>query len=592
MNRVRPPRSRSGATQGTRLRARPETPPAIAAAARVLARLGRQVDLARMVLGALLAIAGVLLATFGALADVTLHRGVETGIDPPIVLHVSGRGLATNADLTRFAPEQLPEVAEALRASDIRYVRQSFAWSEIEPRAGELIWDRYDAIVNSLNERGIRVIAVLHRSPDWARPPEQVGYFDAPPTNPETYANFANAVAARYGDRLQFYQLWDEPNRADHWGGRPGEPAEYVSSVLSLGFNAIRAANPTATIILAEPARQTENAGLGADLAWVRGVYESGGQPFFHVVAADLRGGVKSPYDRGVAADLINLARATLFRELMIELDDAERPIWGTHYGWARGEGDAGVPESLQADYAVAGMDRARAEWPWLGPLFFSGLAPGPSLGGEVPEAESLLRADGTSTLLLSTLQTFADTGSEEMAATGYLPVSAQQFVYEGNWNLQHLGAETFRTTTEVGARLTVQFVGTGAIARVRLSPESGPVTASLDGEPINLELESFQASNQDVTIARGLSDEPHTLVMELVGPGELTVGGLVIERLVPLQWTSMLLLGGGLLLLFLGLRQVIFTLAERSGRLQRRRGVDLWPEMPHVGDWRPARRA
>src|SRR5688572_4100170 len=128
MNRVRPPRTRPDATPGTRLRARPETPPAIAAAARMLARLGQQVDLARVVLGALLAVAGIVLATFGALADVTLHRGVETGVEPPIVLHVSGRGLATNVDLTRFATEQLPEVAEALRGSDIRYVRQSFAW--------------------------------------------------------------------------------------------------------------------------------------------------------------------------------------------------------------------------------------------------------------------------------------------------------------------------------------------------------------------------------------------------------------------------------------------------------------------------------
>ena len=180
-----------------RLRGRTKAPPAIAAAARVLARFGGRPDLGRIVLGVLLAIAGVWLATFGALADVSLHRGVETGIEPPVVLHVSGRGLATNVDLTRFAPEQLPEVAAALQSSGFRYVRQTFAWAEIEPRAGELVWDRYDAIVEHLNNRDIRVIAVLHRSPAWSRPPEQVELFDAPPSDPEMFARFANAVAAR-----------------------------------------------------------------------------------------------------------------------------------------------------------------------------------------------------------------------------------------------------------------------------------------------------------------------------------------------------------------------------------------------------------
>jgi hypothetical protein len=298
------------------------------------------------------------------------------------------------------------------------------------------------------------------------------------------------------------------------------------------------------------------------------------------------------PFDRGVAPDLINLSRATLFRELMIEMDDADRPIWGTHYGWSRSQPPAGVSEPDQAAFAIAGMERARAEWPWLGPLFFAGLAPGPSLGGEVAPTESLLNSDGTGTLLLGTIQEFADSGGQEIAPTGFLPVDAPQFVYEGNWNLQHLGTETFRTTSEIGARFTVRFVGTGAIARVRLSPEAGPVSASLDGAPISVDLQSFQASNQDVVIARGLDEEPHTLVIELTGPGQFTIGGLVIERSVPLRWTTMLLVGGGILLVFLGFRQVIFTLGERSGRLQRRRGVDLWPELPHVGDWRPARRA
>ena len=571
---------------------RSETPGAIATAARWLVRLGRQPDRVRLLFGILLAALGLLLATFGGLADATLHRGVESGSDEPVVLHVSGRGLATNADLTRFAPEQLPEVAAALQASGIRYVRQTFAWSDIEPRAGERVWDRYDAIVDQLTQRGIRVVAVLHRAPGWARPPEQVDFFDAPPSDPAAFAQFAEAVAARYGDQVEYYQLWDLPNRPDHWGGMAATPADYVSTILSLGFNAIRTANPTATIIQAEPDPAPAGGAAGADLAWVQGIYAAGGQPFFHVVAIRLDGGAHSPFDRGIAPDLINLSRATLFRELMIAAGDGARPIWATDFGWRAGSGPNAVSEVEQAEYAVAGIERARAEWPWLGPLFFAGLTPGPSLGGEVAAGEALLRADGSSTLLLGRLRSSLLEGAQASASTGFLPADSAQFVYEGNWSQQHLGPETFRTSNETGARFTVQFVGTGAIARVRLSPDAGNVVATLDGTPLPVDLRAGQASNEDVEIARGLPEGLHTLTMELASPGQLTIGGLLIERSLPLHWTVLLLFIGGLLLLVLGLRQLVFTLAERSGRLQRRTGIDLWPQLPHVGDWRPSRRA
>ena len=36
------------------------------------------------------------------------------------------------------------------------------------------------------------------------------------------------AFAARYGDQVRFYQIWDEPNVAPHWGNRLIEPVAYA----------------------------------------------------------------------------------------------------------------------------------------------------------------------------------------------------------------------------------------------------------------------------------------------------------------------------------------------------------------------------
>jgi hypothetical protein len=79
---------------------------------------------------------------------------------------------------------------------------------------------------------------------------------------------------------------------------------------------------------------------------------------------------------------------------------------------------------------------------------------------------------------------------------------------------------------------------------------------------------------------------------MRLTAPGQLTIGGLVVERAVPMQWPVLLLLGSGVLLLFLGLFDSALLVAERTGLLQRRRGGELWPELPQLPDWRPSRRA
>src|SRR3712207_5903442 len=52
------------------------------------------------------------------------------------------------------------------------------------------------------------------------------------------------------------------------------------------------------------------------------------------------------------------------------------------------------------------------------------------------------------------------------------------------------------------------------------------------------------------------------------------------------------MLVGSGVVLVALALREAVYTLAQRFGYLQRRRGVALWPELPPLPDWRPEGRA
>ena len=567
-----------------------EPPKAVAALARWSARVSRDADRLRAIVASTLAVCGLALATLATWADVTIHRGVGDGITPPIVRQYTGRDLATNVDLTRFASDQLASVTAGLQANGLRFARQTFSWAEIEPTPGEYSWERYDAIVEALNRRGISPVAVLHRSPSWIRSPGASEAFDAPPADLAAFERFVSALVSRYGDSVPFIQLWDLPNRPENWGNAPADPNAYVS-LLAVGSNAARSVNPNSVVLLAELDPFPDPGGAN-DLQFLRDVYTAGGGSFFDVVAARIDGGTRTPYDRSTRPNEAALSRVILIRDVMGEAGDLAKPIWATHYGWDATQIAGPVRETTQADYVVAGLERARAEWPWMGPLFQWGLIPGVDLSGGTPAEMALLRQDGSPTPLFTELGAFAARGGSGSAPTGLAPVAALQYIWEGNWNQQHLGADTYRTTSEVDARFRLRFEGTGVIAIARLSREAGDVEVTIDGRPIDVSLASFQAEDVDIALARRLPDQVHEVAMRLTAPGQLTVGGLLVERAVPLQWPILLLLGSGALLLFLGMFDVALLVAERTGLLQRRRGGELWPELPQIPDWRPSRRA
>jgi hypothetical protein len=106
----------------------------------------------------------------------------------------------------------------------------------------------------------------------------------------------------------------------------------------------------------------------------------------------------------------------------MIRAGDLAKPIWATHYGWDASRIAGSQSETTQAEYVVAGLERARAEWPWMGPLFQWGLIPGADASGGTPAEMALLRADGSPTPLFTELGAFAARGDSASAPTGLAP--------------------------------------------------------------------------------------------------------------------------------------------------------------------------
>lgn len=555
----------------------------------------RHLDLWRAISGLLLLLLGLGLASSASVIDSYLHRGVESGATRPYVVQPTSRELATNADLRIFPEEELPSITDALSKSGFRFVRQPFTWAEIEGRRGRLDWSRYDPIITHLRRRDIEVIAVISGAPEWARDPELLESTDGPPSDPAALQTFTQALTDRYSGGVGYVQIWDRPNLANSWGGTPATGTTFMP-VLTAAFNGARAGNANVRVLTPELAVTPDMTGGSGDLAFVNELYAAGASQFFDILGLQLDGGTLSPDDRRVASDRFNMSRAILFRDLMLANGDEQTPVWATSYGWAVTDA---VGREEQAEFVVRGLERSWSEWPWMGLMAqWAFLAPAESR----EEAYAVVLPNGSGTPLYRRLTSAEVRERAAVANTGFAPMDSSAVSFTGNWQDQPLEGRTFRTTRQVGSAATMVFQGTGLVAFVRSGPEVGSFTVTVDGKVIpggggasqdEWDLSLFaRTSDLPRELLSGLDDERHTVTITLTSPGELTLGGMVVERDAPFIWPIILMTVGAMIMLFFALRSFAYLVAVRAGHLRRNDDIALSPPLPRMPNWQPGRRA
>ena len=347
---------------------------------------------------------------------VSQHRFAQRGVlyESPIMLPLHNDELyGVNTSLEQYDSDEDLQVALRLaRDGGFRWVRQHFPWAQIEPRPGVYNWDPWDRVIAEVRREGLKLIAVLDTSPQWARNPVDADNLLAPPQYVTTYGLFVRAFAERYGEHVGAYEVWDQPNIHPHWGARAINPAEYVR-LLRVAATQLRAADGDAIVLCAGLAPTVETSGRNmSEALFLRGVYEAGGRHYFDVVAAKSYGFWSGPDDRRVDAQVLNLSRVILLREEMVRQGDHAVPIWAVEFGWnslpGGWEGQAppwGTDDVDKQTARIAGaVERIRREWAWMGLLCWADLQPA------LPENDprwgfALLDGESKPTALYSVLQ-------------------------------------------------------------------------------------------------------------------------------------------------------------------------------------------
>jgi len=452
--------------------------------------------------------------------------------------------LGVNVALDRYSEPELEAVLSRIDEAGFVWVRQTFAWSQVGDQggSGRLDWSLSDAVIEGLRQYPrLRLIAVLEDDPP------------VPPEDPDTFAAFAGAFAARYGDVVDHYQIWDEPNLADHWGGGPVNPSAYAD-LLARTARAIEATDPYARILLAglAPTSETGPQNLN-EVRYLQRLYQAGAARAFDIVAAKPYGFDTGPHDRRVDASVLNVSRVLLLREVMVRNGDGNKAIWATQWGWNALPNDwDGAPsvwgltdEHTQAARSVATLERAREEWPWMGGMIIENLQPevSPSTASrrdlENPRwGFSLLAPDGTTRPVYNALGDWVQSLPSAAGVGGYA-ADNRWATYQGAWRVGPVGAAVgsrdapddagASELSPGGSRATFRFDGTRVALTVRRGPYRAFLYVTVDGKPASalprdeqgqayIVLYDKESRLETVPLAKGLEPGPHTV--ELVAEG------------------------------------------------------------------------
>ncbi len=473
----------------------------------------------------------LMLALLSGAAVVADHRAALRGIPQDLPTSVADADvplLCVNAALHATSLSLPPERAlDLIAGGGFRWVRQSFPWALIEPAPGQYDWAPWDRLVEEAAVRGLRPIAVLERPPDWA---------GSPPA-PADFARFAGAFAARYGDRIRYYQVWHNPNLRDGWGTRP-HPAQYAE-LLRQAALAIRTADPDARILLGSLAPTAERGPENlSEVRFLEELYITGAAPYFDIVTAQAYGFETGPDDRRVDEKVLNFSRAVLIREFMEAHGDGNKALWVSHFGWnSMPPGWVDVPsiwgtvdEKTQAEYTIGALERARREWPWVGAMCLAHLQPDLSLaasGTGTPDARchwgfALIGPEGAPRPVYNAVAEWARRTPTNNP--GYWTPSSGLAHWEGEWELSNLGADPGQEGTYT---VTIPFWGTDFGLRVRRDNYRAYLYVTVDGEPANglprdeagqayiiLTSPDYQPQEVTIPVARGLPAGSHTAVV------------------------------------------------------------------------------
>ncbi|MCU0490459.1 MAG: glycoside hydrolase family 5 protein [Chloroflexaceae bacterium] len=275
------------------------------------------------------------------------------------------------------------------------WVRQQIYWRDVEDPAKNLfVWDEVDAIVESVNKSGRKLLVNIVRTPAAYNPTGGL------PSDPTTFGNFVEQMAKRYGNKIAAYEIWNEPNLAHETGGRitTDDVGTYVELLIE-AYKRIKAVSPDAFVLAAASSSTgVTDANIAlSDEDFYRAMYSyrDGIVKDYFDVQAVHPGGTLNPPDTlwpdnpgpgngcpdpeqrcWQTHPTFYFRHVENVRKWMEEYGLGDRQIWLTEFGWATQNNSPGfeygnaITMEMQAEYVAGAFQYAYDNYPWMGAMF------------------------------------------------------------------------------------------------------------------------------------------------------------------------------------------------------------------------------
>lgn len=276
--------------------------------------------------------------------------------------------LGTHTRLTDEIDEwKIQRTLQMVREMGATTIVEFFPWAYYQAEDGGIAWEHIDQVINHADAQGIKVIARIGWTPEWARPK------DTPPTfldrdAYDDFAAFAAAFAGRYGDKLFAIIVGNEPNLNFEWGYRATTPQDYAD-LLKAVYPAVKAANPGVLVLggALAPTLEPEGSPWGlSDLLYLDRLYKAGAADYFDALAVHAYG-LTAPPEEEPAPDRLNFRRVELVRQVMVDNGDGATPIYITETGWNdHPRWTMGVRPGQRIQYTLDSLDYAETHWPYV----------------------------------------------------------------------------------------------------------------------------------------------------------------------------------------------------------------------------------
>jgi hypothetical protein len=206
--------------------------------------------------------------------------------DSPSTVGISDSSLYFSTDIDAVNAQ-----LDLMKSLGVTNVRIMIPWAGVQPLDpdlgspwGDAQWGQVDMVVNAARAKGMGILGVLNSTPWWATESTPI---NGHPADVNEFAAFAKSVALRYGDAIQAYEVWNEPNAAFFWS--PVDPVEYTN-MLKVTYVALKQASAQIgapiTVI---------GAVVGAGLTWgdvtmnpvdfVQAMYAAGANGYFDALS-------------------------------------------------------------------------------------------------------------------------------------------------------------------------------------------------------------------------------------------------------------------------------------------------------------------